>query len=276
LKAKNMLASTEELKRQAKVLVGALRNSGAAQLSPAQALDAVARMHGKSSWQAVIKAGGVGFWSAEQLAIHRAYPRPPRVVEGKSFVGTGDLLYEALMHLANSQPGSRLRKTLAHWADEADHLQQAVRDSMLIDEPYAPGALELPKGLAGTFARFMKAEFDPELLCGWADAGARLEALRRSLYVVQEALMPSSNGSPAPALMLLESLHGTPLPVGVPVGMTSDTAYALAEQVIGTLHARAVEVQDGLFAFEEAELKVRLAQAGFSVMASTVSGPIWD
>lgn len=271
-----MLASSEELKRQAKALAGSLRRSGAAQLSPAQALDAVARMHGRSSWQAVLKAGGIGFWNAEQLAIHRTFPGGISIGEGRAYVGSGNLLYEALMHLAHSQPGTRLRKTLSNWADEVDHLQQAVRDALLIDEPYSPGALELPKGLAGTFARFMQQEFSPATLTGWPDAGARLEGLRHALYAVQEALMPVTAGSEVQAVMLLESLHGTPLPVGIPRELGSDAAYAIAEQVIGTLHARAVEVPDGLFAFNESELKVRLARAGFLVLAPTVSGPIWD
>lgn len=271
-----MLASTEELKRQAKALVGALRRSGAAQLSPAQALDAVARMHGMSSWHAVLKAGGTGFWNAEQLAIHRALPGLSRVAEGKAYVGSGNLLHEALMHLAHSQPGTRLRKTLSHWTDEVDHLQQAVRDALLIDEPYSPGALELPKGLAGTFARYLQHEFSPATLTGWEDAGARLEELRQALYRVQEALMPVTVGSDVQSVMLLESLHDTPLPVGVPVELSPAAAYVVAEQVIGTLHARAVEVPDGLFAFNVSELKVRLARAGFLVLAPTVSGPIWD
>lgn len=271
-----MLPSTEELKRQAKVLVTALRSSRAAQLSPAQALDAIARIHGRSGWRAVLKAGGTGFWNAEQLAIHRAFPGVTPVVEGKAYAGSGNLLYESLMHLAHSQPRTRLRKTLASWADEVDHLQQAVRDALLIDEPYSPGALELPKGLAGTFARFMHQEFSADRLTGWPDAGLRLEALRRTLYAAQEALMPVATGAHVTAVMLLESLHGTPLPVGIPADLDEVAAYCAAEQVIGALHARAVEVPDGLFAFDEAELKVRLAQAGFSVLAPTVSGPIWD
>lgn len=271
-----MLDSIEELKRQAKALVGALRRSGAAQLSPAQALDAVARMHGRSSWQAVLKVGGIGFWNAEQLAIHRAFPGGSLIGEGRAYVGSGNLLYEALMHLAHSQPSARLRKTLSNWADEVEHLQQAVRDALLIDEPYSPGALELPKGLAGTFARFMQQEFSPATLMGWPDAGARLETLRQVLYTVQEALMPVTTGSEVQAVMLLESLHGTPLLIGIPRELDQDSAYGVAEQVIGTLHARAVEVPDGLFAFNESELKVRLARAGFLVLAPTVSGPIWD
>jgi hypothetical protein len=271
-----MLASTEELKRQAKALASALRRSGAAQLSPAQALDAVARIHGLSGWQAVLKAGGAGFWNAEQLAIHRSFPGGGPVAEGKAYAGTGNLLYEALMHLAHSQPGTRLRKTLAHWSSETDHLQQAVRDALLIDEPYAPGALELPKGLAGTFSRFMQHEFSAETLTDWRDAGARLEVLRHTLYAAQEALLPIASGFEVQAVMLLESLHGAPLPIGIPLTLDKAAAYAVAEQVIGTLHARAVEVPDGLFAFNEAELKVRLGLAGFLVLAPTVSGPIWD
>lgn len=266
----------DELKLQAKALTSALRTSGAAQLSPAQALDAIARIHGMGTWRKVLMAGGIGIWNASQLAVHRAYPGTVRIAEGKSYVGSGDMLYESLMHLAHSQPRARLRKTLAAWSREVDHLQQAVRDAMLIDEPYAPGALELPKGLAPTFTAYLQYEFAPANLSGWADAGERLERVRKALYAVQAALLPVPAVGGLQALMMLESLHGAPMPLGVPVGMDISEAYRTAEDVISSLHARAVEVPDNLFAFDVVEMKVLLANAGFSTLAPVMTGPIWD
>jgi hypothetical protein len=263
--------------RQSKTLAASLRRAGLS-LSPAQALDAVARMQGLPSWQAALKTGGVGAWSAAQLAVHRAFPGSEAfpVKPGGPYVGRASLLYEALMHLARAQPRTRLLKTLEHWAGQADQLQQGVRDALLIDEPFAPCKLVLPKGLAATFQAFLAGELQDPALASWGELGQRLERLRGALYAVQAGLLAQGPVPPLHATLLLDSLHGSPLPLGVPLPLPAGEAYALAERVIGALHARAAEVADGLFVVSEGELKVHLVQAGFVLLAPGLPGPIWD
>lgn len=272
-----MNPTLDEMKRQAKALASALGRTGAAKLSPTQAFDAVARMHGLRDWRAALAAGGAGSWNASQLTIHRAFPDSARLVakEGGTYLGRGNGLYEALMHLARSQPYLRLLKTLAHWADEVDGLQQAVRDAMLIDDPYAPRAIKLPKGLAATFTGYLAGELYSVATSSWVEMGGRLERLRMTLYAVQAALMATATCPSLRAVMTLESLHSTALVIGVPLTVQGDAA-ALAERVISTIHARTAEVADGLFVATEAEIKVRLVQAGFALLAPSMSGPIWD
>lgn len=270
--------TVDAMLRQAKTLSSALRHAGAARPSPAQALDAVARLYGLRNWQAALRAGGIGSWNAQQLAVHRAYPGSAawQLPEGGPYAGRTTLLHEALMHLALSQPRARLLKTLRLWAGEADRLQRSVRDALLIDEPFTAGALVLPKGMAATFQAFLSHDLHDPAVADWRELGRRVERLRGVLYAVLAALLAQEPLPPLRATLLLDSLHGEALPLGVPLSLPEDEAYARAEQVVGALHARAAEVDDGLFAVSPGELRVGLAEAGLALLAPVLAGPIWD
>lgn len=268
----------DQAKSEAKSLVNALRALGIAELPAAKALDVVARMKGYRNWQTAQAAGGIGGWNAVQRAVYDAYPHSDLLPlsPGDAWSDCGDTLFTALMNVAASQPLSRVLKTTEHWADEADRLQKQVVYLLERGAPFDVTQLALPKGLAPSFQHYLDVELREDTT-SWLDVGSRLETTRRDLYCVALALRNVQDGM-TERVMLLDNADGAAgaIPVRVPEGMTPTQARQAAGEVIESLRDRQTMAPDVLFDYSVAELKVRLAQAGFTPMADTYLGPAWD
>jgi hypothetical protein len=272
--------NTDQMKKQAASLAGALRAMGIADISSARALDVLSRMNGKRNWQTAKAAGSIGDWNGVQVAVCRAYRSSDLLglVEGQDFLTCGDSLFVAMMNVSLSQPLSRVIKTFEHWAAEVDKLLMQVQVLMQGGSDFCVDDLAFPKGLAPSFLHFLQVEMSKAEGChGWDNAGSRLETTRRDLYTVACELRHVESGS-TQEIMMLDSTEGAAygIPLVVPRGMTREVARETALKVIQELQNRGQDELGSMFDFSAAELRVRLAQAGFVTVPEAFEGPTWD
>lgn len=265
-------------KRQAQALAQALKDLGVGELSPARALDVVARMNGHRNWHTAQTAGNTGGWNTVQQAIYQGYPNADLLAlePGQPYERCGDSLFEALMEVGKTQPLSRVLKTVEHWAQAVDNL--AVQVGVLLGraDGFNVDDLSLPRNLAAGLQRFLAIELREDV-GSWQEVALRVESTRRDLYAVAVQLRLLQAGRHAP-LLLLNSCEGSGfvIPVEIPQGMSLARAKEEAARVIRDLQDRQNCAPDVLFDFGVNELKVKLAQAGFGPCGDTELGPTWD
>ncbi len=269
----------DQAKVEAKALVSALKALGVGDITTSRALEVVARMNGFRNWQTAQSAGGVGQWNLLQRTVYLSYPDSDLLPlhQGQAYVACGDPLFEAMMHVAGSQPLSRVVKTLETWADETDTVQMQVRHQIDHRANFDVSRLMFPKGLAPSFDRFLRMEVSEEA-GSWTEVASRLEKVRRDLFTVSNELRNLQQDT-GDDIMLLASHNADPqttLAVRVPASMTRTQARHVAQEVLTELQDRSHDAPGNLFDFGPAEAKVRLAQRGLEPLAEVFVGPTWN